>query len=149
MKTNLFLCNLKHSTDHLLKLRISECLAHFNFVHQQYENICIKIIGHQRKIRDSILLQYSIIERLDPSHPYPLGERRDKHVTVRGRTSDLLRRGANLWPPAPQAAALPKELSRQLIRRLFGTSTWLPSACGVTHGLIWRQLVAHMLLLPE
>ncbi len=38
--------------------------------------------------------------------------------------------GANLRPPASQAAALPKELSRQLIRWLFGTSTW-PGAGGV------------------
>jgi hypothetical protein len=30
----------------------------------------------------------------------------------------------NLQPPVPQAATLPKELSRQLIRWLFGTSTW-------------------------
>jgi hypothetical protein len=57
------------------------------------------------------------------------------------------RRGTNLRPPAPQADDLPKELSRQLISWLFGTSTWpeagaafgplhgRPSACGVTHGL--------------
>ncbi len=56
-------------------------------------------------------------------------------------------RGANFRPPAPQADALPKELSRQLISWLFVTSTWpeasaafgplhgRPSACGVTHGL--------------
>ena len=74
----------------------------------------------------------SCIERLDQGHLYSLGERRDKHVT---------------GPPAPQAATLPKELSRQLISWLFGTSTWpevaastgplhgRPSACGVTHGL--------------
>jgi hypothetical protein len=47
--------------------------------------------------------------------------------------------------PAPPAATLPKELSRQLISWLFGTSTWpeagaafgplhgRPSACGMWH----------------
>jgi hypothetical protein len=74
-------------------------------------------------------LLYRTIERLDQGHLYPLGERRDKPPP----------------PPAPQADALPKELSRQLISWLFGTSTWAgaafgplhgrPSACGVTHGL--------------
>jgi hypothetical protein len=69
----------------------------------------------------------SSIERLDQSHLYPLGERRDKHVTGGARTAN----------------ALP----RQLISWLFGTATWpeagaafgplhgRPSACGVTHGL--------------
>jgi hypothetical protein len=59
----------------------------------------------------------------------------------------MSRAGRDLRPPAPQADALPKELSRQLISWLFGTSTWpeasaafgplhgRPSACGVTHGL--------------
>jgi hypothetical protein len=32
---------------------------------------------------------YKAIERLDQGHLYPLGERRDKHVTVGARTSDL------------------------------------------------------------
>ncbi len=45
------------------------------------------------------------IERPDQGHLYPLGEPRDTCHS----------RGANLWPPAPQASALPKELSRQLI----------------------------------
>jgi hypothetical protein len=77
------------------------------------------------------------IERLDQGHIYPLGER---------RTNNGHGRGANLRPPAPQVDTLPKELSRQLISWLFGTSTWpeagaafgplhgRPSACGVTHG---------------
>ncbi len=60
------------------------------------------------------ILNYPI-ERLDQGHLYPLGERRDKHVTGGARNSA---------PPAPQADALPKELSRQLISWLFGTSTW-------------------------
>jgi hypothetical protein len=57
------------------------------------------------------------IERLDQGHLYPLGER---------RTNNGHGRGANLRPPAPQADALlvPKELSRQFISWLFGTSTW-------------------------
>ena len=55
-----------------------------------------------------------IIERPDQGHLYPLGEPRD---TCHSRC-------ANLRPPAPQARALPKELSRQLICWLFGTSTW-------------------------
>ncbi len=58
------------------------------------------------------IYKYISIERLDQGHLYPLGERRDKHVTGEARTS------------APQADALPKELSRQLISWLFGTSTW-------------------------
>ena len=45
------------------------------------------------------------IERPDQGHLYPLGEPRDTCHS----------RGANLRPPAPQASALPKELSRQLI----------------------------------
>jgi hypothetical protein len=55
------------------------------------------------------------IERLDQGHLYPLGERRDS-------------RGANLRHLTPQATTLPKELSRQLIRWLFGTSTCPESA---------------------
>ena len=51
-----------------------------------------------------------------------LSSRRAPRQTCHGR-------GANLRPPAQQAAALPKELSRQLIRWLFGTSTW-PGARG-------------------
>ncbi len=47
----------------------------------------------------------SFIERPDQGHLYPLGEPRDTCHS----------RGANLRPPAPQASALPKELSRQLI----------------------------------
>jgi hypothetical protein len=59
----------------------------------------------------------------------------------------MSRVGRGSPPPAPQADALPKELSRQLISWLFRTSTWpeagaafgpihgRPSACGVTHGL--------------
>jgi hypothetical protein len=46
-----------------------------------------------------------------------LSSRRAPRQTCRGR-------GANLRPPAPQADALPKELSRQFISWLFGTSTW-------------------------
>jgi hypothetical protein len=37
------------------------------------------------------------IERLDQGHLYPLGERRDKHVTVGARTSDLLRHRRPLY----------------------------------------------------
>jgi hypothetical protein len=65
---------------------------------------------------------YNNIERPDQGHLYPLGERRDKHVRA-GRE-----------PPALQADALPNS------EPLHGC----PSACGVTHGLTWRRLVAHM-----
>ncbi len=44
-----------------------------------------------------------------------LSSRRAPRQTCHGR-------GANLRPPAKQAATLPKKLSRQLIRWLFGTS---------------------------
>jgi hypothetical protein len=40
------------------------------------------------------------------------------------RTTNGHGRGASLRTPAPKAATLPKELSRQLISWLFGTSTW-------------------------
>ncbi len=67
------------------------------------------------------------IERPDQGHLYPLGEPRDTCHS----------RGANLRPPAPQASALPKELSRQLIagysELLLGASgrppQGSPSAC--------------------
>ncbi len=39
----------------------------------------------------------SIIERLDQGHLYPLGERRDKHVTDGPRTSALLHRRRTLY----------------------------------------------------
>jgi hypothetical protein len=64
-----------------------------------------------------------VIERLDQGHLYPLGERQDIHV---------------LRPPAPQAAALPKELSRQLIRWLFGPSIWVslkPASRGIVNSM--------------
>jgi hypothetical protein len=78
-----------------------------------------------------------IIERLDQGHLYPLGERRDKRVTGGAQTSA---------PSAPQADALPKELSRQLISWLFGastcssldsirTSTWAPQCICQAYGL--------------
>ncbi len=56
------------------------------------------------------------IEKLDQGHLYPLEEHRDKPRQG----------GANLRPPAPQAATLPEELSRQFIRWLFGASTAAP-----------------------
>jgi hypothetical protein len=74
------------------------------------------------------------IERLDQGHLYPLGERRDKHVTGGARISALLHRRRTLYLDS---------LSRQLISWLFGTSTWpeagvafgplhgRPSACGI------------------
>ena len=40
------------------------------------------------------------------------------------RTNNGYGRGANLRTPAPQAATLPKELSRQLISWIFRASTW-------------------------
>ncbi|MFN9908603.1 MAG: hypothetical protein ACK56F_21165, partial [bacterium] len=52
---------------------------------------------------------------------YPLGEHHAGQ-TCHGR-------GANLSTPAPHAATLPKELSRQLIRWLFRTSTWAEASC--------------------
>ncbi len=58
-----------------------------------------------------------------------LSSRRAPRQTCHGR-------GANLRPPAPQADALPKELSSQLISWLFGTSTWPSSMTtfGPLHG---------------
>jgi hypothetical protein len=38
-----------------------------------------------------------IIERLDQGHLYPLGERRDKHVTGGARTSALLETRRTLY----------------------------------------------------
>ena len=38
-----------------------------------------------------------VIERLDQGHLYPLGERRDKHVTGEARTSALLHRRRPLY----------------------------------------------------
>jgi hypothetical protein len=85
-------------------------------------------------------IQRTLIERLDQGHLYPQGERQDKHVTVRARISDR------------RAAALPKRLSKQLIRLLFGTSTWpesgytarplhgSSSACAVHVGCTWNYL---------
>jgi hypothetical protein len=40
----------------------------------------------------------------------------------------MSRAGRKPPPPRMQADALPKELSRQLIRWLFGTSTWAEAA---------------------
>jgi hypothetical protein len=42
-------------------------------------------------------LIYSIIERLDQGHLYPLGERGDKHVTGGARTSAPLHRRRTLY----------------------------------------------------
>jgi hypothetical protein len=75
---------------------------------------------------DPAVIHY-FIERPDQGHLYPLGEPRDTCHS----------RGANLRPPAPQARALPKELSRQLIagysELLLGASgrppQGSPSAC--------------------
>jgi len=69
------------------------------------------------------------IERLDQGHLCPLGEHRDKHVTV----------GA--WPvklqlPAPQASTLPKELSRQLIR--WTTKESFSTCAAWLSALLWR-----------
>jgi hypothetical protein len=61
-----------------------------------------------------------------------LSSRRAPRQTCHGR-------GANLRHHALQAAALPKELSKQLIRWLFGTSTWLPQ-CMWCH--TWTYLEA-------
>jgi hypothetical protein len=58
-------------------------------------------------------VRVTTIEKLDQGHLYPLGERHAGQTMV-----------TNLRTPAPQAATLPKELSRQLISWLFGTSTW-------------------------
>jgi hypothetical protein len=44
------------------------------------------------------------IERLDQSHLYPLGERRDKHVTGGARTSALLHRRRTLYLKSYQTA---------------------------------------------
>ena len=67
---------------------------------------------------------YEPIERPDQGHLYPLEEPRDTCHS----------RGANLRPPAPQASALPKELSRQLIagysELLLGASG-RPPHCGL------------------
>ncbi len=57
------------------------------------------------------------IERLDQGHLYPLGE----HP---GDTSSLPSPGIEPGSHASQAGTLPKELSRQLIHWLFGTSSW-------------------------
>jgi hypothetical protein len=93
---------------------------------------------HQLDMTQTFTILKGVIERLDQG----LSSRRATCRTTNGHG-----RGANLRTPAPQAATLPKELSRQLISWLFGTSTWpeagaafgplhgRPSACGVTHGL--------------
>ncbi len=44
-----------------------------------------------------IEIKYRTIERLDQGHLYPLGERRDKHVTGGARTSALLHRRRPLY----------------------------------------------------
>ena len=77
----------------------------------------IKWRRHTRHVRTKRRpVKYCTVERLDKGHLYPLGRRRDKHVTGGARTSAP--------PPAEQANALPKELSRQLISWLFGASNW-------------------------
>jgi hypothetical protein len=74
------------------------------------------------------------IERPDQGHLYPLGEPRDKCHS----------RGANLRPPAPQASALPKELSRQLIagysELLLGASGRPPTRAPPVHVYTWTLL---------
>jgi hypothetical protein len=70
-------------------------------------------LTRRTKVRKGKEKKHSCIERLDQGHIYPLGEHRDKHVTVGARTYDPLHRRRPL-----------KELSRQLIHWLFGTSTW-------------------------
>jgi hypothetical protein len=76
-----------------------------------------------------------IIERLDQGHLYPLGERRDKHVTGGAQTSAPLHRRRMLY-----LKSYLDSLYIDYLEPLHGC----PSACGITHGLIWRRLVAHM-----
>jgi hypothetical protein len=57
--------------------------------------------------------EQSRLERLEQGYLYPLGEHRDM----------ISQSGHEPPPPAPQARTLPKELSTQLFRWLFGTST--------------------------
>jgi hypothetical protein len=80
-------------------------------------------------------LNVNIIERLDQGHLYPLGERRDKHVTGGARTSAPLHRRRTLY-----LKSYLDSLYADYSEPLHGC----PSACGVTHGLTWRRLVAHM-----
>ena len=48
-------------------------------------------IRHFASLRVSNHVGVTTIERLDQGHLYPLGERRDKHVTGGAQTSALLR----------------------------------------------------------
>ncbi len=60
---------------------------------------------------------FIFIERLDQGHLYPLGERRDKHVTVGARTSDLLRCRRLLY--------LKSYLDSLLLRRVNYVKLWI------------------------
>ncbi len=55
------------------------------------------MVEMSRESNDEGKDKISTIERLDQGHLYPLGERRDKHVTGGARTSAPLHRGRTLY----------------------------------------------------
>ncbi len=76
-------------------------------------------------------VRVTTIERLDQGHLYPLGEHRDKHVTVGARTSDLLHRRLPLY-----LKSYLDSLFTDYSEPLHGS----PSACVVHFGCTWTYL---------
>jgi hypothetical protein len=57
----------------------------------------LPILAHSLAEGPAREINKCVIERLDQGHLYPVGERRDKYVTVGARTADPLRRRRPLY----------------------------------------------------